>query len=74
MHPEPQPMRTPLPQQSSFSSVEEGSPSSALERTATAKVEQHLNNIGCVKLEIDEVEAHSLGLEYSDVDVKHIFL
>ena len=26
-----------------------------------------------MKLEIDEVEAHFLGLEYSDVDVKHIF-
>ena len=65
-------MRTPLPQQSSFSSMEEGSPCNAQERTAIAKMEQYVNNSDCVKMEIDEVEAYSLGLEYLDVDVKHI--
>ena len=51
-------MRTPLPQQNSFSSMEEGSPWSAQERTAFARM---------------ELEDYSLGPEYSDVDVKHIF-
>ena len=44
-------MRTPLPQQSSFSSMEEGRPWSAQERTAVAKMEQHVNNSDCIKLE-----------------------
>ena len=65
-------MRTPLPQQSSFSPMEEGSPWSAEERTPIARMEQYVNNSDCIKLEIDEVEDCSLGLEYSGVDVKHI--
>ena len=40
-------MKTPLPQQSSFSSVEEGSPWSTQERTADAKMEQYVNNRDC---------------------------
>ena len=64
-------MMTPLPQQSSFSSTEEGSPWSAQERTAIARMEQHVNNNECIKLEIAEVEDYSLGLEYSDVDVTY---
>ena len=36
--------RTPLPKQSSFSSMEEGSPWSAQERTAIARMEQYVNN------------------------------
>ena len=38
-------MRTPLPQQSSSSATEEEGPWSAQERTATARMEQHVNNI-----------------------------
>ena len=45
---------------------------SAQERTAIAKMELHVNNSDCVKLEIDEVEVYSLDPEYSDVDVKHM--
>ena len=57
-------MRTPLPQQSSFSSMENGSPWSAHERTAIARMEHYVNNSDCVKLEIDEVEDYySLGPE-----------
>ena len=66
-------MKTPLPEQSSFSSMLEGSPWSAQERTTVARIEQYVNNSDCRKLDIDEVEEHSLGPEYSDVDVKHIF-
>ena len=49
-----------------------GSPWSAQERTAIAKMEQYVNNSDCIKLEIDEVEEYSLGQEYLDVDVTHI--
>ena len=66
-------MRTPLPQQSSSSTMEEGSPWSAQERTAIARMEQYVNNSDCIKVDTDEVEECSLGLEYSDVHVKHIF-
>ena len=52
--------------------MEEGSPWSAEERTAMARLEHHANNSDRIKLEIDEVEDYSLGPEYSDVDVKHI--
>ena len=65
-------MRTPVPQQSSLSSTEEGSPWSAQERTTVAKLEQYVNNCDCIKLEIDEVDEYFLGPEYSDVDVKHV--
>ena len=65
-------MKTPLPQQSPFSTVEEGSPWSAQGRTAIEKMEQYVNISDCINLEIDEVEDSSLGPEYSDVDVKHI--
>ena len=41
-------MRTPLPQQSTFSSMEEGGPRSAQERTAVAKMEQYVNNSDCI--------------------------
>ena len=64
--------RTPLPQQSSFSPTEEGSPWSAQERTAIARMEQYVNNSDFINLEIDEVEEYFLGPKYSDVDVKHI--
>ena len=47
---------TPLPQQSSFSSLEEGSPWSAQERTAIAGMDQYVNNSERKKLEIAEVE------------------
>ena len=60
-------MRTPLPQQSSSSIMEEESPWSAQERT-----EQYVNNSECIQLGIDEVEACSLGPEYADIDVKQI--
>ena len=65
-------MRTPLPQQSSFSAMEEGSPWSAQERTAIAKMKHYVNNSDCIKLEIGEVEECSFGPEYSDVYVKHM--
>ena len=65
-------MMTPLPQQSPFSSMEEGSPWSAQERTAIARMEQYVINSECINLEVAEVEGYSLGPEYSDVDVKHI--
>ena len=45
---------------------------SAQERTAIARMEQHVNNSQVFKVEIAEVEECSLGPEYSDVDVKHI--
>ena len=64
---------TPLPQQSPFSSMEEGSPWSAQERTAIARTERYVNNSRCQKMEIAEVEDYSFGPEYSSVDVKHIF-
>ena len=56
-------MMTPMPQQSSSSSMEEGSPWSAQERTTIARMEQHVNKSECVKLEIAEVEDYSLGPE-----------
>ena len=65
-------MRTPLPQQSSFSSMEEGRPWSAQERTAIARMEQYVNNSDVLKLEIAEVKVNSLGPEHSDVNVKHM--
>ena len=65
-------MRTPLPQQSSVSSMEEGSPWGARERTAIARMEQYANNSYCIRLETDEVDDYSLGPEYSDVDVMHM--
>ena len=46
-------MRTPLPQQSSFLTMEEGSPWSAQERSAVARMEQYVNNSECIKLKID---------------------
>ena len=52
--------------------MEEGGPWSAQERATIARMEHYVNNSDCIKLEIDEVEDYSLGLEYSDVDVKHI--
>ena len=67
-------MRTPLPQQSPFSSMEEGSPWSAQERAAIANMQHYVGNSDCIKLEIGQVEVHSLGSECSDVDVKRIFL
>ena len=66
-------MMTPMPQQSSYSSMEEKSPWCIRERTAVAKMEQYVNKSDCIKLEIAEVEDFSLGSEYSDVDAKHIF-
>ena len=60
---------TPLPQQSSFPSMEEGSPWSAQESTAIPRMEQYVNSSECKKLEIAEVE-DSLGSEYSDVAAK----
>ena len=65
-------MRTPLPQQSPFSSMEEGSPWSAQERAAIANMQHYVGNSDCIKLEIGQVEVHSLGSQCSDVDVKHI--
>ena len=65
-------MRTPLPQQSSSSTMEEGSSWSAQERTAMARMQQWVNNSECVQLDNDGVEECSLGLEYADVDVKQI--
>ena len=53
--------------------MEEESRWSAQERTAVARMEEYVNNCDCFKSEIAEVEEYSLGLEYSDVDVKHIF-
>ena len=61
-------MRTPVPQQSSFSSMEEGSRWSAQETRGIAKLEQYVNNSDCIKLEIDEVEARSTRTS----DVKHV--
>ena len=61
-------MKTPLPQQSSFSSMEEGSLWSAQETTAIARMKQYVNNSDCIKL----VEDFSLGPGYTDVDVKQI--
>ena len=52
--------------------MEEGSPWSAQERTAVARMEQYVNNSDCFKFEIAEVEDYSLGLEYSDFDVRHV--
>ena len=65
-------MRTPLPQQSSSSTREEESQCSAQERTASARMEQYVNNSECIQLDIDEVEEYSLGPEYADIDVKQI--
>ena len=65
-------MRTPLPLQSSSSTREEESQWSAQERTATARMEQYVNNSECIQLDIDEVEECSLGPEYADIDVKKI--
>ena len=56
-------MMTPLPQQSSFSSMEEGSPWSVQERTAIARMEQYVNNSECLKLEIAEVEEFFSSLQ-----------
>ena len=49
-------MITPLPQQSSSSSMEEGSLWSAQERTALARMEQSFNNSEVLKLGIAEVD------------------
>ena len=67
----PCPMMPPVPQQSSFSSIEEESPWSPRERTAISRMEQHVNKSDCIKLEIAELEL-SMGLEDSDVDLRHI--
>ena len=37
-----------------------------------ARVEEYVNNGGCIQLDIDEVEECSLGPENADVDVKKI--
>ena len=52
-------MRPPLPQQSSFSTMEEGNPWSAQERTDIVRMEQYVNSSDCIKLEIHEVEDYS---------------
>ena len=52
--------------------MEEGSPWSAQERAAIANMEHYVGNSDCIKLEIGQVEVHSLGSQCSDVDVKHI--
>ena len=65
-------MMTPMPQQHSFSSMEEVSPWSARERTATSRMEQYLNMSDCIKLGFAELEYCSNGLDYMDVDVRHI--
>ena len=65
-------MRTLLPLQRSFSSMEEESPWSAQERTAMARMDQYVDNSECIQLDIDEVEEYSLVPEYADIDVKQI--
>ena len=54
-------MITPLPQQSSFSSMEEESRWSARERTAFARMEQYVNNSDILKLEVAKVEKRDKG-------------
>ena len=63
-------MRTPLPQQSSSSTMEAESSWSAQERTAMARMEQYVNNSECIHW-ISMRWRSSLGPEY--VDVKQIF-